>query len=79
MIGLMLTKPLISTECIIFHYWCLLEINFKYQQKVCDGCFNEYHNHYHKVFLKNVSITQLKNYVINTYLIFYFLVTNKRK
>ena len=64
MIGLMLTKPLISTDCIICHYWCLLEINFKYQQKVCDGCFNEYHNHYHKVFLKNVKKLR-NNYVLD--------------
>ena len=27
-----------SRECIIFHYWYLLKISFRFQPKVCDGC-----------------------------------------
>ena len=27
-----------SRECIIYHYWYLLKIKFKFQQKVCNGC-----------------------------------------
>ena len=25
-------------ECIIYHFWCFLEINFKFQPEVCHGC-----------------------------------------
>ena len=25
-------------ECIICHYWYFLEINFRFQQEVCNGC-----------------------------------------
>ena len=25
-------------ECIICHYWYFLELNFRFQPKVCDGC-----------------------------------------
>ena len=31
---------------IICHYWYFLEIDFRFQPKVCDGCFNKNHNHY---------------------------------
>ena len=24
-------------ECIIFHHWYFLKVNFTFQQKVCDG------------------------------------------
>ena len=42
--------------CIICHYWCFLEINFRFQPKLCNGCFNENHNHYYcKVFLGECS------------------------
>ena len=27
-------------ECIICHYWFFLEVNFKFQPKVCDVCHN---------------------------------------
>ena len=26
-----------SPECIIFHYWYFLEINFRFQLKACEG------------------------------------------
>ena len=43
-------------KCIIFPYWHFLEINFRFQPKVCDGCLNENHNHYYyKVFLEKCS------------------------
>ena len=28
----------VSRECIICHYWYILNINFRFQQDVCDGC-----------------------------------------
>ena len=38
---------------IICHYWYFLQINFRFQPKLCDDCFNENHNHYYfKVFLE---------------------------
>ena len=43
-------------KCIIFPYWHFLEINFRFQPKVCDGCLNENHNqYYYKVFLEKCS------------------------
>ena len=27
-------------KCIICHYWFFLEVNFKFQPKVCDVCHN---------------------------------------
>ena len=33
----MLTKAMVC-ECIICDYWYLIEINFRFQPKVCDGC-----------------------------------------
>ena len=44
-------------ECIICHYWYFLEINFRFQSKVCNGCFNENHNHYYyKMFLEGLVV-----------------------
>ena len=41
---------------IICHYWYFLEINFRFQPKLCDDCFNKNHNHcYFKVFLEEYS------------------------
>ena len=27
-----------SHKCIIYDYWCFLEINFRFQPKVCNSC-----------------------------------------
>ena len=36
--GIDLKKTTDSHERIISHYWYFLQIGFRYQQKVCDGC-----------------------------------------
>ena len=41
------TKTTGLHECIICHYCYFYEINFRYQPKVCDDCFNKNHNHYY--------------------------------
>ena len=45
-------------------YYCcylyFLEINFRFQLKVCDGFFNENHNrYYYKVFLEKCSYNNI--------------------
>ena len=40
-------------ECIICYYQYFLQIDFIFQPKVCDDCFNENHNNYYsKVYLE---------------------------
>ena len=29
-----------SKECILFHYWYFLNMNFSYGPYLCDGCSN---------------------------------------
>ena len=29
-----------SHNCIICHYWCFLEMNFRFQPKVCDNSYD---------------------------------------
>ena len=29
-----------SCECIIYHYWYFLNINFRFKLKVCSACHN---------------------------------------
>ena len=31
-------KTTTSQECVICHYWYFLEINFRLQPDICDGC-----------------------------------------
>ena len=51
--GINVNKTNGSLECIICYYRYFHEINFRFQPKVCNDCFNENHNHhYYKVFLK---------------------------
>ena len=35
---LTLTKPLVQVSALFCHYWSLLEINFRFELNVCDGC-----------------------------------------
>ena len=32
-----------SCQCIICHYWCFLDINFKFRQEVCNNCHDLMH------------------------------------
>ena len=37
--GIYVIKATGSREFIICHYWYFLETNFRFQPKVCDGCY----------------------------------------
>ena len=37
MIGLTCLKV---CECILYHYWYILNINFRFDPKACTGCHN---------------------------------------
>ena len=48
-------------KCIICLYWYFHEIDFRFQPKVCDDCFNEKHDYYHsKLFLLMKAKAHLK-------------------
>ena len=36
--GIDLNKSNKSRECMIYHYWYLKDIGYKYEQHVCNGC-----------------------------------------
>ena len=36
--GIDVSKTNGSRECIICQYWCFLDIKFKFQPEVCNGC-----------------------------------------
>ena len=36
--GTYVNKTIGSSECIVCHYWFLLEINFRFELNVYDGC-----------------------------------------
>ena len=51
-------------KCIICHLWYFLEINFRFQPKVCDNCFKENHNnYYYTVFVEKCLYKEYKNTV----------------
>ena len=36
--GIDVNKTTDLCECIIFHYWHILKLNFRFQPKLCNGC-----------------------------------------
>ena len=38
--GIDVNKTNSPKECIIYHYWYLLDKGFKFQPNVCNGCHN---------------------------------------
>ena len=40
-------------ECIIYRYWYFLEINFRFQPEICDGC--------HDLMQKTMSFNDVAN------------------
>ena len=48
-------------KCVICHYWCILEISFRFQPEVCNGCHNLMQktmsfNNFSNAFLKEIII-----------------------
>ena len=37
--GIDVNKTSAFRKCIIFHYWYLLVVSFRFQQKVCNVCY----------------------------------------
>ena len=65
-------------ECIICHYWYFLEINFRFDPNVWNGCFNENHNHcYYKVRLKIFQKTNIKKLYYDTTDVFEGIIITK--
>ena len=55
MIVVMLTKLSVSASALFVITGTFLKLIFKFQQKLCNGCFDEGHNHYFKVILEQCS------------------------
>ena len=70
--GIDINKINKSKECMLCHYWYLLNKNFSYGPYLCDGCYNIMQK---SIDFKNIAIVYVKK---SAYRI-YFLYMSKHK
>ena len=46
-----------SKECMLRHYWYFIYVGYKFEQHVCNGCYNVLMTAYE---LKNIAILNVK-------------------
>ena len=54
-----------SKECMLYHYWYILDKNYSYGPYLCDGCYNIMQK---SVNLKNIAIIHVRK---STYRIYF--------
>ena len=56
-----------SKECMLCHYWCLLDKNFSYRPYLCNGCYNMMQK---SIDFKNIAIVHIKKSVYRIYFLY---------